>query len=134
MAAIVQTRNSPLTRVRPFFGQLLDRDPTAHDWLTRLLEVAPLRERVPGPILRAPGTLDPVLVGCRGYKDRVLRARVWLRECFEYSIAPPEKLLRWAIQNPGELDPPMKGGSPDLGKSEEAQKWRRAALRRPSRS
>lgn len=38
MAASVPTRNSSLTRVRPFFDQLITRDPTGEQWLEAIVE------------------------------------------------------------------------------------------------
>ena len=91
------TYNSSLTRVRPFFGQLLDRDPTGASWLSALLG-----DTVPDELRAAPGRVQNELVECRRYRDRVLRASVWLPRCFEHSIEPSRELLAWFLEAPTE--------------------------------
>jgi hypothetical protein len=93
----VLTRNSSLTRVRPFFGQLLDRDPTGDSWIGALLGGP-----VPAEVQRGHGSLRHELVECRRYRDRVLKASVWLRCCFEHSIEPSGELLTWLLEAPHE--------------------------------
>jgi hypothetical protein len=93
----VLTRNSSLTRVRPFFGQLLDRDVTGESWLGALLG-----DPIPDELRTTPGHLQGELVECRRYRDRVPKATVWLRRCFEHSIEPSRELLAWFLEAPHE--------------------------------
>src|SRR3954464_7088154 len=119
MAGVKWTRNSSITRVRPFFGQLLARDRTGTDWLPAL------RRPARGPPGAAPGALGADLVACRPYKDRVLKASVWLPQCFEHSLAPTGRLLEWCLRQPDQLTWPRKGGKRETY-GDDAMKWRRA--------
>lgn len=83
--------DSSITRVRPFFCELLGRDRTGASWLTRMLELAPrFGDLAPG----APGRLDSSTLTFR----RV--GKVLLPGCFEASVPPPIAFLRWLIENP----------------------------------
>jgi hypothetical protein len=119
MAEVRCTRNSSITRVRPFFGQLLARDRTGADWLPALLRA------VGGHETLEPGVIDDALVACRSYKDRVLKASVWLPQCFEHSLAPTGRLLEWCLRHPDQLTWPTKGGKRETY-SDDAMKWRSA--------
>jgi thymidylate kinase len=64
--------NSSITRVRPVFTALIERDPTGRSWLPALLELCPRRDRVPTWLRAEPGELLPELLATRLYKDKVL--------------------------------------------------------------
>jgi hypothetical protein len=91
--------DSSITRVRPFFCQLLRRDPWGVSWLSGLLERAPrlgdVRPGAPGPLESS--TLEPKRV------DKVV-----LPGCFEASVAPPSAFLRWLIESPRALTWPER--------------------------
>lgn len=106
--------DSSLTRVRPFFGALIARDPSGHSWLAPLLAAAPhgaaLLKRLDGDA----GTLLSALTvpSVKGYLG-----------CFEYPVAAPSELLAWFIEHPDELVWP---GAQTY--STDTTKWRRALL------
>ena len=88
----VGIRNSSLTRVRPFFNILLERDATGADWLSKILSITPNRQGFRDPaLLSSPGTLQPVEL------DE------------ETKLDPPEPFLRWLIQHPKRMTWPKKG-------------------------
>ena len=85
--------DSSLTRVQPFFGALIDADPSGESWLSELLSATP-HGAVLGPLLTAPGTLlgplaSPTDAGRLG--------------CFEYPVHPPRSLLAWFVDHPDAL-------------------------------
>src|SRR4051794_27292118 len=132
MAGVKWTRNSSITRVRPFFGQLLARDHTGADWLPALLSAAG------GHDSAELGLIDDALVACRSYKDRVLKASIWLPQCFEHSLAPTGRLLEWCLRHPDQLTWPTKGGKretygDDAMKGAAPSKMTRHPVRRPRR-
>jgi hypothetical protein len=86
--------------VRPFFGRLLERDPTGRSWFSTILKAAPHARRLPAELIGDPGDLLPELVVPRPYLDRVLGHTVQLPACFERSARPPVAFLRWLIENP----------------------------------
>jgi hypothetical protein len=102
--------DSSLTRVQPFFGALIARDPSGETWLGALLRATPHADLL-GDLVEAPGTLDPSLTEpAKGGRMR----------CFEFPAAPPEPLLRWYIEHPEHLKWPRGAKF-----SEEATRWRR---------
>src|SRR5437764_1479673 len=95
--------DSSITRVRPFFCELLRRDCAGASWLGALLELAPrFGDMNPGP----PGRLHPSVLAPKRLGDSVLPS------CFEASLAPPAAFLRWLIENPGALNWPARRGEP----------------------
>jgi hypothetical protein len=86
--------DSSLTRVRPFFGALIVRDPTGKSWLGGLLGSTPHGEAVLGAALRAPGKLES------GLTTRAMNGRLG---CFEFGVAPSKQLLRWYVEHPDKL-------------------------------
>lgn len=95
--------DSSITRVRPFFCELLRRDPSGASWLTALLRLAPRYDDVtPGAPVRDPGRLDPSVVAPKRVGKAVLPA------CFEAGVAPPRTFLRWLIENPRALTWPER--------------------------
>jgi hypothetical protein len=84
--------NSSLTRVRPFFKELLKRDPSGKTWLPSLLALAEHPAiLVEADLLTNPGTLLPTDL------DN------------EPRLSPPEAFLCWLIQNPDKMSWPEKG-------------------------
>jgi hypothetical protein len=98
------SRNSSLTRVRPFFRILIKRDPRGLSWLPKILAVAPNRKLFAREdLLTNPGPLGPVDL------DN------------ERRLNPPEEFLRWLIEHPEKMRWPKNGKarfSPDV------QLWR----------
>ena len=83
--------NSSLTRVRPFFRLLIQRDPTGTSWLSSLLSLAGSRQNIPADLLQNPGSLRITNLDKEGRLD------------------PPEEFLRWLIHNPEEMTWPDHG-------------------------
>lgn len=89
-------RNSSITRVRPFFQTLIQRDRTGESWLPALMELAGVTGLPRGP-------LNVQLTEKRSFFDSIWRCRIDLERCFEYSLAPPTALLQWMIEHPDRL-------------------------------
>lgn len=89
--------NSSLTRVRPFFRVLLNRDPSGTSWLPELLALGPNRASLPDDLSKAPGAL------IRADLDP------------EKKLYPAPEFLRWLISNPDKLTWP-EGGTRQFGK------------------
>lgn len=106
-------KNSSITRVRPFFCQLLDRDPTGESWLPALLDAAPGRSLLPVGVRAQPGPLDATVRERRRLPVPALDHVISLERCFEYSVPPPTAFLRWLLEHPDKLEWPGKHrGSP----------------------
>lgn len=94
--------NSSITRVRPFF-QYVFRSAPSH-WLSSLISCATENRDYAEQLAKAPGILDPQQFVRRRYVDRVLKSRgipwIELETCFERRTAPPNRFLRWLIENP----------------------------------
>jgi hypothetical protein len=86
--------NSSLTRVRPFFGTFIARDPSGEPWLGGLLRSTPHGGSVLGATLQHPGKLESELTSRRA--NGLLR-------CFEFGVDAPKQLLRWYIEHPSAL-------------------------------
>ena len=85
--------NSSLTRVRPFFRALLDRDPSGASWLPELLGCGPQRGSLSDELKGAPG--DLLLSGVIPKKEK--------------RLYPTPEFLLWLISNPDKLTWPDKG-------------------------
>lgn len=120
--------NSSITRVRPFFMELIGRDPTGESWLGPLLRAAPHAGRLPPGLADAPGVLLPEVVARRPYEDRVLGATVELEGCFEHAVPPPEHFLRWMIENAERLRWPQGGSGARRTYGENTTERREALL------
>lgn len=90
--ASVGERNSSKTRVRPFFHDLVERDPAGKSWLRALLA---LPERTGGPRERLPDPGRLVLPESE-WDDPPRKERL---------LPPPQALLRWLIENPPQVRP-----------------------------
>jgi len=106
--------NSSVTRVRPVFKALFERDPSGESWLPGVLELCPEGHRVPAGVRAAPGRLLSGLLTTRPY------GWVELEQCFERGVPPPEPFLRWLIDNSKRLTWPR-----NPGKGAETLRWRR---------
>lgn len=106
--------DSSLTRVRPFFQTLVERDPTGRSWLPALLAATPNARQLLGEIVDSPGWLIAPL--------STPTPSGWLA-CFQYPVAPPRELLGWFIDHPEALRWPA-----DASLSREAVLLRRALL------
>lgn len=101
-------KNSSITRVRPVFQQLMQKDPTGGTWLADLLDLAPRKPKSPSEVIITPGLLLKEISQTRPYSDRILQGYgvvqpIPLESCFEKSLPPPSEFLRWLILNLGEL-------------------------------
>jgi hypothetical protein len=102
--------NSSLTRVRPFFKTLVERDATGLNWFPRLLALVQKRDLFASPdLLSSPGLLRPTNLDT------------------ERTLLPPEAFLRWLIQNPKSMTWPRNGRA-RFGP--EAQQWREKLMGR----
>jgi hypothetical protein len=106
--------DSSRTRVRPFFGTLMERDPTGRSWLADLLAAAPHPDAVPVGVREGPGTLEPRMstIGA----DRLLG-------CFEFPAPPSAPFLGWLIEHPERMTWP-----PGASFGAETERRRRALL------
>jgi len=97
-------RNSSITRVRPFFRNLFNRDPTGRRWLPRLLRCATENRDYAKELALRPGRLLPELLLPRPYRDDCWEHHIDLENCFESPKLPPQRLLLWLINHPDALD------------------------------
>lgn len=105
--------NSSLTRVYPLFGRLIDQDPSGRSWLPNLLQNA---LDLPGQKAVFPvqtGPLLPWVVAKRTISGNVLKYHglncIELPSCFEKSIPPSDRFVRWLIEHPERLTWPDNG-------------------------
>ncbi len=101
-------KNSSITRVRPFFCQLLDRDPTGESWLPALLEATPGNNLLPADVRKVPGLLPPTVRERRPLPVPALDHVIALERCFEYPAPPPTAFLTWLLEHPDKLEWPGK--------------------------
>lgn len=128
MARSEVTWNSSLTRVRPFFDQLITRDPTGEHWLSAVVTSASSEDRV----AEQPRMLEPLnqeLFLGKHHKDNRLGVKVWMRRCFEHPLLPTRELLEFCLRNPERLEWPRKRGRYDEDMGDETLKMRKALLR-----
>lgn len=90
-------RDSSLTRVRPFFGNLITADATGQSWLPQLLGAMPNARAVLGDLVGEPGTLLSAIT---------TTTRNGLLGCFEFPVSPMRGLVQWFIENPDALQWP----------------------------
>lgn len=96
--------NSSITRVRPFFQQLLQRDPSGREWLPKLLLAAEPRTPLALRLAKNPGVLSTHVRSKRGHKGCLLE------ECFEASTPPSKRFLTWLVEHPEHLTWPETHG------------------------
>ena len=125
--------DSSITRVRPAFQALIGRDPSGANWLPGLLRLATENRAYASGLASNPGSLLPELVQTKPYSDQVLscygKDGIQLEACFEYRLPPPERFLRWLIDNPDKMTWPQDGKE-KRGFGADAQEWREKLLGR----
>lgn len=127
----MRQHNSSITRVRPYFGQLLSRDKTGSKWLTALLELFTTRgnEFLKG-IGNDPGQLLPEFLNKRVYIDKDLKKcgvpNIRLEKCFEFEIPPPKRFLGHLILHPETMVWPKKSKNRERVFRKETQENRKA--------
>lgn len=99
--------NSSITRVRPVFQELLNRDRTGLRWLPALLGIATCNVDYAEKIQKNAGRIQTFCSDLRTYDDRILKFygvnNVQLEGCFERSLPPPSAFLSWLISHPEEM-------------------------------
>lgn len=127
VAGSAPTRNSSLTRVRPFFDQLITGDPSGESWLAAVAAGASSEDDVAErpPVL---GPLDQELLLGKHHKDNRLGVKVWMRRCFEYPLLPTRELLEFCLRHPDALKWPEASGRPDEDMGKETLRMRKALL------
>jgi hypothetical protein len=103
-------RNSSITRVRPVFRALIDRDPEGKGWLPELLSLAPEGDRLPADVRAQPGALFANVSERRRYRDRILDYEIELERCFEAEVPPSAAFLEWLLRHPNRLAWPERVG------------------------
>lgn len=121
------TRNSSLTRVRPFFDQLIIRDPTGEQWLAEIAAGDSNLDIVAGGSQEF-GVLDRELLGGKHHKDNRLGVKVWMRRCFEHPLPPTRALLEFCLRHPDGLKWPERGGHLDEDMGPETLRMRKALV------
>jgi hypothetical protein len=122
---MVRQFDSVLTRVRPFFQPLLQRDPSGLSWLGVLLQMGEANPYFSQKLAAECGPLLDQTVRLRQRPDRALRnfgiSRVPLEDCFERRLPPPQAFLRWLIQNPQRMVWPKDAVSPNAAQQRRRQ-------------
>ena len=93
-------RNSSITRVRPVFRQLFQKDRSGQKWLPVLLRLASRKLPYAEGLAANTGELLDDLFVKRKHPERELGKELELESCFEKSLPPPERFLEWLIRNP----------------------------------
>jgi len=101
--------NSSITRVRPFFQNLLNRDASGLSWLTKLVQLAPKNKDL---------TSKMAMMNCRILDQLMEGSKNGRPKCFEYSVSPSKVFLRWLIEHPERLRVPENYGTKDEEKRE----------------
>ncbi len=106
--------NSSITRVRPFFQNLLKQDATGHRWIPTLLGMVTCNTAYADELAKQAGTLRENCTTLRTFEDGILKLygipSIQLAECFEHSLPPPPAFLSWLIRNPEQMTWPRKNG------------------------
>ncbi len=95
------------------FQQLLKQDPSGRSFLPTILAKVNANTDYAQFLAKSAGNLLPDAVTLRLYHDRVLKSYgvgdIPLEACFEKRLLPPERFLKWLIENPDKMtDSPMK--------------------------
>jgi hypothetical protein len=97
--------NSSMTRVRPVFRALLERDATASRWLSTLFRLASRNQHLANAL--AATSCELAIDSIRtGGVETTGRSSARLEACFERQFVPPVALLEWCIKNPRRLNRP----------------------------
>ena len=99
--------NSSITRVRPVFRRLLEKDATGASWLSQILRLSN-SNGVSETTRCEPGTVLPEIREKRRYADSV-QGDIELERCLEFSVAPSRSFLRWLLENPARMTWPTSG-------------------------
>ncbi len=83
-----------MTRVRPFFRALIERDASGRSWLPALIGATPAGRARFGDLVDVPGSLLMTLS---------VRTPDGSLGLFEHPVAPPRELTEWLIEHPQEL-------------------------------
>jgi hypothetical protein len=98
--------NSSLTRVRPIFQSLINRDHTGLSWLPKILGLSTENLNLAVRLSEDSSELLKTTEKKR-YPDRVLRKYgipdIELETCFEKPFPPPRRFLKWLIENPDRM-------------------------------
>jgi len=124
--------NSSITRVRPFFGELLARDASGTTWLPGLLAAAPRASALGDDVRKRPGRLLPAFAEPRDYRDRVLGRTIRLARCFEHPAPPSRAFLGWLIEHPDQLHWPQRSPGVAVRYGDETQRLREELLAGPA--
>ena len=120
--------NSSITRVRPFFSFLLQRDPSGATWLPPLLEAGDQYGRLDPALRRRPGDLLPGLVQTRRHAGRILDRTIDLPRAFEHPAPPSVGFLRWLIEHPERLRWPERSPGVRVSYGAPTQRHREALV------
>ncbi len=105
--------NSSLTRVYPLFGSLIKQDPTGTSWLSSILQVATDSTTNDLQLPNQIGSLLPEVIASRTIGGNILKYHgvdtIDLPGCFEKSIPPSFRFLRWLIEHPEHMTWPDRG-------------------------
>lgn len=105
--------DSSLTRVQPVFQQLIQQDQSGLSWLPALMDLVTVNSYQATRISINYGPLLPELVKKRRIGGNILNyygvETIELENCFEKSIPPSERFLRWLIEHPEQLTWPQGG-------------------------
>ena len=96
--------NSSLTRVRPIFQTLINRDQTGLSWLSKILGLSAENLNLAVRLSEDSSGLSRETTEKKKYRDRVLGKYklpvIELEACFEKPFPPPRRFLRWLIEYP----------------------------------
>ena len=89
--------NSSITRVRPFFQQLLDQKSASKERLSKLLSLAGENSLLAEELSADAGNFLPHVYTKRWCSAGVLKehevSQIFLEQCFEKSVPPPTRFL-----------------------------------------
>lgn len=105
--------DSSVTRVWPVFQPLLQRDPSGLTWLPAILGLVESRVPALAPVRQGLTPLLPALLQKRIIREKFLNQfggyGIQMEACFEWSIPPSERFLRWLIEHPERMTWPNRG-------------------------
>ena len=90
------------------FRQLLAKDPSGTSWLSQVLQLSD-SSGLSETTRSETGTVLPAVSKKRRYTDPV-QGNIELERCFEFSVAPGRRFLRWLLENPDRMTWPVSAG------------------------
>lgn len=108
----VTSKNSSITRVRPFFQTLFEKDRTGKSWLPKLILAMPQQKELAKALSEMNGEIADNCLREKEFKDGILGKKIKIQECFEFSLPPSKEFLKWALNNPNALTWPKKTFKP----------------------